>query len=789
MKKLYRLILIILFILGAYSPAYAKVVEYKLTVNEQKVNISGKESTALSINNSIPGPIIKATVGDTLRIEVKNNLNTDTSIHWHGVLLPNNMDGVPYINTPPIHPGKLFVYEFKVRHSGTYWYHAHSALQEQQGVYGSIVFYPQHEVKDYDEEHVLVLSDWTDENPDRVLANIKQDPEYYALKKDSVQSWLKVLENGFKAVNIRINSAWTRMGPMDMSDIGYDAFLINGKKSSILSHAKAGKRVKLRIINAAASSYFVFEYSGGQMKVIEADGIKVDPFTTTKIRIAMAETYDVIINIPENKTYEFRASSEDGTGYATAHIGHGNLIAVPTYPKPNLVLMGMMSMDHSNMGGHTAGMQMEGNANDTSKHAGMKMNQTKTMNAMPVMNHSMHQGMQMEKKTAKLKKTNTSTKKQNNNASSMDHSAHKSMLKESKMNGMNMDMSSMGHSMESKAASSMMTMNMTPANVIQKLPHVDFLSNYKILKSPVITTLPKHNPSRAVTLRLTGSMERYVWTINDTPMYAADKIVIKKGENVKFILINETMMHHPIHLHGHFFRVLNGQGDYSPLKHTVNVAPFETVEIEFEANEEKDWIFHCHNLYHMKLGMGGVIHYQEDKDAKPDAQLMDHKDDHSSEHGNIWFNATELDGYSNFSNLSTKFMRNNDNIIIDSRHDYNGDHETEAIYKRYVSQFLGIYVGGNFKKEDDEITNTGIVGISYTLPLLLEGDLRLDTKGKLRFGLSNEHQLMDRVSFNWKWNTENEYTLGINYAITKQFYFAGNYDSKERFGIGLNIKF
>lgn len=663
---------------------HAEIVEYKLNLSEQKMNVSGKEAVGLTVNGSIPGPTIKAVMGDTLRIEVINNLNVDTSIHWHGVLVPNNMDGVPYVTTPPIKPGETFIYEFPVKQTGTYWYHAHSALQEQQGIYGSMVFDPKHEVKDYDEEHILVLSDWTDENPDQVLANIKKDPDYYALKKDSVPSWMKVLENGGEAFKIRLKNAWTRMGQMDLSDIGYDAFLINGKKSTLLSHAKPGTRVKLRIINAASSSYFIFEYSGGSMTVIEADGLKVEPFTAKSVRVAMAETYDVIITVPEAKTYEFRASAEDGTGYATAHIGQGELVSVPTYPKPNLALMDMSDMDmgHMNMGG---------------------------------MHHDMT------------------------------------------------DMEGMGESSS-----------------------INLLADYKKIRSVDTTTLPEENPTRTVTLRLTGSMERYIWTINDTPMYASDKILVKKGENVKFILVNETMMNHPIHLHGHFFRVLNGQGDHSPLKHTVNVAPFETVEIEFEASEEKDWIFHCHNLYHMKLGMGGTLHYEGDK---TDHEIMDHNSEHDSEHGNVWFNATELEVYSNFANGITKFMRHNDNIILDARHNYKKDYEIETIYQRYVSQFLGIYGGAKFRREDGEITNAGIVGAEYTLPLFLKADLRLNTKGKLRFGLSNEHHLTDRVSFDWKWNTEKEYTLALHYEITKLLSISGNYDSRERFGIGVMLKF
>lgn len=787
--------IIVLSILTYSASCYANVIQYKLNVNEKKVNISGKEVVGLSLNNSIPGPTLKATVGDVLRVEVTNNLDIDTSIHWHGVLVPNNMDGVPYVNGLPIKAGETFTYEFPIKHSGTYWYHAHSALQEQQGVYGSLIFYPEHEVKDYDEEHVLVLSDWTDEHPDQVLANLKKDSDYYALKKDSVQSWLKVLENGSEAIKIRINNAWTRMGPMDMSDIGYDAFLINGKKSSILSHAKPGTRVKLRIINAAASSYFIFEYSGGSMKVIESDGVKVDPFTAQKIRIAMAETYDVIVTVPENKTYEFRASAEDGTGYAVTHIGHGDLLPASTYPKPNLVLMDMMGgMGHGSMGGHDmSNMKMP-----------MTGNNAMDMPGMPKMDHSAHNKVPNQEKPTSNKQTLQPKTEVKMNDKMQDHSMHQGMdmsasatankdtkaVKAKSPQREMSDMGSMDHSsMKSMKDSGHDVMKMKGESLTKndkQLPHVDYLNNYKPVKSPNKTTLPKNQPIRIVTLKLTGSMERYVWTINDTPMYAADEIVIKKGENVKFILVNETMMNHPIHLHGHFFRVLNGQGEYSPLKHTVNVSPFETVEIEFDANEEKDWIFHCHNLYHMKLGMGGVIHYEG---TKHDPVLMDHAGDHSSEHGNIWFSATRLEGYSNFANATTKLMRNNDNFIADFRHNYKKDYEGELIYQRYVSQFLGFYTGGKFEREDGKISNRGIFGATYTLPLLIKADLRINTKGKLRFGLSNEHQLTDRISFDWRWNTEKEYTLGLSYAITKQLYISGNYDSRERFGLGLNLRF
>jgi CopA family copper-resistance protein len=776
------------------SYSYAKIVEYNLNSTYHDVNFSGKKTCALALNNSIPGPTLKATVGDILRVKFTNNLDIETSIHWHGVLVPNNMDGVPYVNSPPIKPKETFTYEFPIKHSGTYWYHAHSALQEQQGVYGSLVFYPKNEVKDYDEEHVVVLSDWIDENPDQVLANLKKDADYYALKKDSVQSWLKILENGLDAVKIRVKNAWTRMGPMDMSDIGYDAFLINGKKSSILTHAKPGSRIKLRIINAAASSYFVFEYSGGTMKIVESDGVKVSPFTAQRIRISMAETYDIIITVPDNKTYEFKASAEDGTGYAVTHIGQGNLVTAPIYPKPNLVLMDMGGMDHGGMGGaigmDSMNMSMSNHiSTDKPDASGMEHSKHKEINEKNELNPK-RQASRTNKESKEIHKMQENSMVQNMNMPSSSANSNATMVMDNSSKHKMSNMDNMSHagmeSMKDSKSSNIKRKSSSSVKNDKHLPHVDYLNNYKLVKSPTITTLPQNNSKRIVTLKLTGSMERYVWTINDTPMYAADKIMIKKGENVKFILVNETMMNHPIHLHGHFFRVLNGQGAYSPLKHTVNVSPFETVEIEFEANEEKDWIFHCHNLYHMKLGMGGIVHYEG---TEHDPILAKHAADHSSEHGNVWFNAVKIEGYSNFALATAKLTRNDDNFIADFRHNYKNNYEGELIYQRYISRFLGLYIGGKFESEDGKASNLGVLGLEYMLPLLIKVDLRINTNRKLRFGISNEHQITDRMSLDWQWNTDKEYALSVSYVFTKQFYISGNYDSREKIGIGLVFKF
>lgn len=677
----------------------AKVVEYKVTISPAHVNITGEKVLAFTLNGKIPGPTLKAKLGDILRVTFHNKLLEETSIHWHGVLLPNEQDGVPYITTPPINPGEAFTYEYPIIHAGTYWYHAHAGLQEQKGIYGALVFYEDNEQKDYDEEHVLILSDWTNEEPDQVQANLKKDSDYYALKKENVQSWGRVFENGLDAFKIRLFNSFTRMGPMDLSDVGYDAFLINGKQKLNLGLTKKGSKIKLRVINAAASTYFNLEFAGGEMQVVESDGVKVEPFFAKRIRIAMAETYDVIITLPEQKMYEFRASAEDGTGYASAFIGSGDLVSAPDIPRPNIFVM-----DHQN------------HHNENQQHD--------TLNASgPLENHHGHE-----------------------KHDDFDRVSHNPSAKER---------------------------------------HIGYLNNYKSLKARIKTTLSKGNPSRVVELRLTGNMERYIWSFNDKTLSEEDKILIKKGENVKFIFINETMMHHPLHLHGHFFRVLNGQGDYCPLKHTVNVAPFERLEIEFFANEDHDWFFHCHNLYHMSLGMARIIHYEG---SQPNA-IMSNTKDHSSDHGGKWFSSSLIDLQSNFISADFKATQNNTDLVAKLEHDYKNEYEVDLYAEQYCSRFLGLYTGGEFEREKSKYNNAGILGLHYTLPLFVEADVRFNSKGKFRLSLGSSLQISERSILKWNFDTRKKARIEFNYAFNKQLTMAVNYSSRRGWGAGLNIRF
>lgn len=301
-------ILVFLFVSNSSS---AEVREYNLLIRYQNVNFTGRDVEAMTINGSIPGPILRFKKGDIARIHVRNEMDVETSIHWHGILLPNLQDGVPYLTTPPVLPGTTYTYEFPIKHSGTYWYHSHTGLQEQRGVFGSIVIEPGEPGIKTDLDYVVVLSDWTDEDPDEVLRTLKSGSEYYALKKGSMQSFTGALKAD--ALPDILRRSLMRMPPMDISDVAYDRFLVNGKPSETFV-ARPGQNIRLRIINAAASTYFYLQFAGGTMRVVSADGVDVQPVDIGRFLIAVAETYDVIITVPENGAYEFRATAFPAAG-------------------------------------------------------------------------------------------------------------------------------------------------------------------------------------------------------------------------------------------------------------------------------------------------------------------------------------------------------------------------------------------------------------------------------------------------------------------------------------------
>jgi CopA family copper-resistance protein len=530
---------------------HAELVTYEFDIDFKEINITGNPVRAMAIGDSIPAPTLTGRVGDTLRVTFNNNLPVDSIVHWHGVLLPHDQDGVPFLNTRNIAPNSSFTFEFPILHKGTYWYHSHSELQEQRGIYGALIFEPeQGETYDYQEE-VVMLSDWNDEDPDSMLSNLKRNGAYYAFKKDNVQAWDGVLANGATAISNRINQSWTRMGPMDLSDIGYDEFLVNGQQQAtlLLDNSTTPDRIVLRVVNSSASSYFNVEYAGGPMTLLSADGVDIEPIQVQRLRMATAETYDIEVATTPGKAFEFRASSIDGTGFSSLFVGNGERVLAPDIPKPNLYLDNSMhEMDMSD------GMS--------------QMNMPQTANEMP------------------MPKT---LNRENLEQTTVDHSTG--------------DHEHNNNQHEGTGTTSMM-MAMNEGAVIE------YMDDYESLISREDTEFSDVKEWREIRLELTGNMERYIWSMNDKTLAKDAQIVIRKGENVRLILVNNTMMYHPMHLHGHFFRVVNQHGSRSPLKHTVDVAPMAAAVIEFKANEDKDWLFHCHNLYHMKTGMNRVISYE-----------------------------------------------------------------------------------------------------------------------------------------------------------------------------------
>jgi len=678
MRK-FSCICLLCFMTYVSVPGRAATVKYEFDIHYMDVNITGKRISAMVIDGKIPGPTIKANLGDTLQVTFNNDMDVETSIHWHGVLLPNDQDGVPYLTTPPIEPGTSLTFEYPVIHTGTYWYHAHTGLQEQRGIYGPVVFRELEQDYEYDTELVLVLSDWTDEDPHTVLRNLKREDDYYALKKDAVQSWYGVLTNGIQAIKNRINGALIRMGPMDVSDVGYDAFLINGMARQRNHEIKNGKRLRLRLINASASSYFNVAFSGGEMILIEADGIAVRERRLERLRLATAETYDVIVTIPDSKQYEFRATAEDGPGYASYYLGEGELVPVPHREKLNLYLVDHLS--------HRAGDE-----NMSAHHA-----------------HKHHPGKRQ-----------------------------KSMME------------------------------------------------YNGLRSKKQTSFATDKKLSEMDLRLTGSMERYTWSFNDKALTEVDKIRIKKGEIVRFNLINETMMHHPIHLHGHFFRVLNGEGDYAPLKHTVNVPPLAKVVIEFDANEEKDWFFHCHNLYHMKTGMARVVSYQGiQEDDYKNSEFYQYQIKNEAP----WYYFADASFQSQMVSGQWWAFDRRDGFEVEYDFDYKDEYDIEAVYERQLTRFLALFAGMNFERNEKATEETATGGINYLAPLLVESELRIDSKGDVRLELQSDLQLTNRFHFKWQWNTDEEYRLQLLYDINKKVSVTGGYDSDFNLGAGVELRF
>lgn len=795
---------LILLVILSPMPMQAVIVEYDLTIAQEEVNITGKTTWGMTINGGIPGPVLRFKEGDTARIRVHNRMQEDTSIHWHGILIPPNMDGVPYVSFPPIQPGATFTYEFPVRQTGTCWYHSHTRLQEQRGHKGAIVIEPREgERHRADRDYVVVLSDWTDEKPHEVLRTLKRDSDWYEIVKGSGQSILGAARLGM--LGDYFKRELLRMPAMDISDVAYDNFLANGRPEISLP-AAPGEIVRLRIIDGASGSFFHLEFAGGPMTIVSADGLEVEPVKQKRFLIAIAETYDVLIRVPPEGAYELRATAHDGSGYASVWIGTGKRRAAPNVPRPNLYAMmekvtlkkvfaltpqgtagmpdravkagkfdrpGMMEMEmpmhppEKHEMGAPEKHEMEG-MKHMPDHPGMppkeRMGEKHDMKGMGPMPD--HPGMHMKKEHEEHEKPAPPPLPQE----AMPPRGGKRFA----------------YNFRPLATDVSASKDLAADGMDPRRPW----SPYDQLRATRPTALSKEKRVREIRLTLDGDMDRFVWFINNKPLSETDVIRIRKGEVVRFIMINRTMMHHPMHLHGHFFRVVNVQGDYSPLKHTVDVAPMSTTVIEFDANEFGDWFFHCHVLYHMESGMARVVHYEG---YTLDPQLEQVRPELYRDH---WFAWGQVDALSNMTQ-GFLLISNTRNIFTASwevgwQKVDSPQGEVVLTWDRYVNRFLTFFAGADLVRLDKK-DNRGVFGFRYLLPFYIESRVWVDTEGGARFNLGKKLHLTPRLALyaNGEYDTHKQWDLrvGGTYLLAKNVSLVGQWQHDFGWGGGLRIRF
>lgn len=943
-----------------------KVVEYHLYVNDTTVNFTGKRRKALAVNGEIPAPTLYFTEGDSAIIHVHNLMKHEVSFHWHGVLLPNEQDGVPLLNTTPIHGGMTHTFRYRIIQNGTLWYHSHTHVQEQIGLYGALVFYPPTaEPQTGKKEEVLLLSDWRDERPEGIFRSLKRRNEWYAIKKKAVQSWGEAIAKGHFSDKVQME--WTRMPGADVSDVYYQKHLMHGQPERTFEKYRKGDSIRLRVINGSAATYYWLHYSGGKMKVIAADGSNVKPVEVDKILIATAETYDIMIKIPDDGQYEFRATAQDITLSASAFFGSGPQVKAKDIPPLDYMVlmnemnrmtwmmkgMGMdmkmglyMKMDMSKMAGTDHGAMNMDDMNmdhgnmpmDSMDHSKMNMDTTdhSKMN-MDSMNHPGmadttidHSKMNMDsanqhmnhgntpstqKAPTNKKPTTTSTKKPvtkspakkapvkkappkkpapkkpapkkpapkkpdphaGHNMKMMSYSpsansnffnavvTHESNIESLKKNTQSDSYSfatsadtipkksssttpMTGHNMhnmkipakdtapKSKSPTPMTgmsgiqhsSMNMagmqggmqkntkdtTRSYMLQtmmpKTPMTGFdfppgngddivLSYDMLVSDSGATTLPANRPWREVELTLTGNMQRFVWSINGETLSEQDKkILIRKGENVRVVFINATMMEHPIHLHGHFFRLINSRGASAPMKHTFNVNAMHTQVMEFAATEEKDWFLHCHILYHMAAGMATIFSY-EGTTSEVQKEHPKAFEKFKRKHGSQvlpWANAS-LHSQGTFGTVvlsGRKFQ-----IDQDWKWNWKKSFELETKFQYFLDkrQFFSAFIGGEYEKNNMrngkevpavEKEQIGTVGLIYTLPFFINVEGRVDHRGKLRFqAIREDLPLTTRTRLDFYWNTDKEYGIETRYIVAKYLALSANYDSDFGWGAGISI--
>jgi CopA family copper-resistance protein len=578
---------------GRQAQGVLSGTEFDLRIGPIPINLTGSDRTAFAVNGSVPAPLLRWREGDTVTLRVANSLREDASIHWHGILLPANMDGVPGLSFHGIRPGETYTYRFNVRQGGTYWYHSHSGFQEQQGIYGPLVIEPREpEPFTYDREHVVLLSDWTDENPDRVFAKLKKQSDYYNFHKRTLGDFVKDIRQRGLGPTLDDRLTWgdMRMNPTDLADVSGATYtyLMNGvaPTGNWTALFKSGERVRLRFINGSAMSYFDVRIPGLKMTVVAADGQYVHPVSVDEFRIATAETFDVIVEPTGQDAFTIFAQAMDRTGFAagTLAVREGLRAQVPE-PDPRPLLT-MDDMGHGGMGHDMSTMTESKPAAPApaDPHAGH------TMPAPPPVAADPHAGHTMPAKPQEP---------------ADPHAGHNMAAT-----------GSMQSHPPSEAGNPLVDMQtMSPMAKLDD-PGIGLRNNgrkvltYADLKS-TLEDPDGREPGRTIELHLTGHMERFAWSFDGIKFSSADPLKLTYGERLRIVLVNDTMMSHPIHLHGMWSDLEDDDGQFQVRKHTIDMPPGTKRAYRVRADALGRWAYHCHLLFHMESGMFREVRVEE----------------------------------------------------------------------------------------------------------------------------------------------------------------------------------
>jgi CopA family copper-resistance protein len=740
-------------IIFSISNALAANRTVDLTVNSKTVNFTGKTRTAIAINDQIPAPTLHFKEGDHITINVHNQLDKETSIHWHGMILPWQMDGVEGITQKPIPPGGVFHYEFTLRQSGTYWYHAHADVQEQEGVYGAFIIDPRHTPSyQYNKDQVIVLSDWSDTPAERIFANLKKEGDYYSPRFPLQPSLMKFIRD-YRKANPKEKRALIddykmmqemRMSIYDISDVAYDAYLLNGKTSAHpwTSLVKLGDVVRLRFISAAGSTIYRVKIPDTTMRVVQVQGNDVKPYDVHDFEIAPGETYDVLVKIEKKDPYIIYAESLDTRGAAIGALITDNNQA----PVQCISHFGcyVVPVSRSNAG-MTRSIQKP-HTTQNERYAVLDDKQIKPFPEPLPVSRDMMSNMMPEMDHAAM------------NMGDGMHAAH----------DMNMEM---------PTESTLIGDTISPPGSFNAITTG---TKYQNLKAAVQTNDPKKPVDGIIRMELFGYMDRFIWFINGVPEYKAKPISIQEGKRYRIIFTNTSMMRHPMHIHGHWFILRNGHGVYDPLLHTIEMAPGATAVADFDADASGQWFFHCHHIYHMQSGMARVFQYQTiigvskgeikpqheishepyanrpivrvDEESPIDPSLIHHPMAHAPGR----FRATFLDvGYDPFNNIQKvtfNTLMGSDyhklQLYIEDAEMNEGkidNADIDVFYWHVLNQFWSIKGGVNYyyRPAEKPYWQPGI-GIEGLMPYFIAVNLRSyyhNGAGKLDLDLSRDTQI------------------------------------------------